>query len=60
MRAIEHDRGEVVVAPPLLKAMTRFAAAAPLTAAAVARRLGGDKITERIIDQLVAGRRRER
>jgi uncharacterized protein len=58
LRAIESDRGEVVVAPEPIRAMTRFAAAAPVTAAAAARLLGGDRITAKIIDQLVAGRRR--
>jgi len=59
LRAIDKDRGEVVVAPEPIRAMTRFAAAAPLTAARAARLVGGDRITAKIIDQLVAGRRRD-
>jgi uncharacterized protein len=58
VRAVERDRGEIVVAPPLTRAMTRFASAAPLTAAAIARRVGGDRITAKIIDDLAAGQRR--
>ncbi len=58
VRAIERDRGEIVVAPLLTRAMTRFAAAAPLTAAALARRVGGEQVTARIIGDLAAGQRR--
>jgi short-subunit dehydrogenase len=59
VRAIEDDRFEVVVAPEPIRTMTRFAAAAPVTAAIAARLVGGDRITAKIIDQLVAGRRRD-
>ncbi len=59
VRATESDRAEVVVAPEPIRSMTRFAAAAPVTAARAARLVGGDRITAQIIDQLVAGRRRE-
>ena len=57
VRAIEGDRAEIVIAPEPIRTMTRFAAAAPVTAARAARLVGGDKITAKIIDQLVAGRR---
>ncbi|HZO35535.1 MAG TPA: SDR family NAD(P)-dependent oxidoreductase [Solirubrobacteraceae bacterium] len=59
LRAIDKDRAEVVVAPEPIRTMTRFAAAAPMTAAVAARLVGGDRITAKIIDQLVAGRRRD-
>jgi short-subunit dehydrogenase len=46
--AIEHDRGEVVVAPPALRAGTAIAGVAPDLAARVQRRLGADRIAARI------------
>jgi short-subunit dehydrogenase len=59
VRAIERNRGEIVVAPPLTRVMTHVAAAAPQTAATFARLVGGDRITARIIADLTAGQRRE-
>jgi uncharacterized protein len=46
MRAIEHNRGEVDVAPIGLKAGTKVAGLAPDLAASVQRRLGGNRIAE--------------
>jgi short-subunit dehydrogenase len=51
VRAIEQDKGEIDVAPLGLRAGTTFAQIAPEISAKVAKRLGGDKVTE----QLVAG-----
>ncbi len=59
VHAIRRNRAEVLVAPRHVKAMSRFAAAAPVTAATVARWLGGDKITGEIIGGLAAGSRRD-
>jgi len=59
VKAIERNIGELVVAPPLTRVMTRFAVAAPRTAALLARRVGGDEITAKIIDGLAAGARRD-
>jgi short-subunit dehydrogenase len=59
VRSIERDRGEIVVAPPLTRVMTRFASAAPLTAAAFARRAGGEQVTAKIIGTLSDNARRE-
>jgi short-subunit dehydrogenase len=42
--AIEHDRGELDVAPVAIKLGSRFSALAPSVAARVQRRLGSDKI----------------
>jgi short-subunit dehydrogenase len=42
--AIEHDRGELDVAPIRLKLGTRFATVAPSVSARLQRRLGGEKI----------------
>jgi short-subunit dehydrogenase len=50
--AIERDRAELLVAPIGLRLMTRFAAAAPVTAARLARRVGGDRIAGRIVGRL--------
>ena len=44
VRAIEHDRGEIDVAPFGLRAGTLLAGIAPELAASVARRLGSDEI----------------
>ena len=46
LRAIEHNRGEVDVAPIGLKAGTKVAGLAPDLAASVQRRLGGHRIAE--------------
>jgi short-subunit dehydrogenase len=51
LRAIEQNKGEVDVAPLGMRAGTTFAQIAPEISAKVAKRLGGDKVTE----QLVAG-----
>jgi short-subunit dehydrogenase len=42
--AIEHDRGEVDVAPVRMKLGSRFSTVAPSLSARLQRRLGGDKI----------------
>jgi short-subunit dehydrogenase len=46
--AIEHDRAEVVVAPPFLRVGTAVAGLAPDVAARVQRRLGADRIASGI------------
>jgi short-subunit dehydrogenase len=46
LRAIEENRGEVDVAPIAMKAGTKAAGLAPELAAAVQRRLGGQRIAE--------------
>jgi short-subunit dehydrogenase len=51
VRAITQNRGEVDVAPLGMRAAATFASVAPGPAARIARRLGGDKLT----DELVAG-----
>jgi short-subunit dehydrogenase len=48
IEAIEHDRAEIAVAPPSQRMGATFAAMAPRVAAAVNRRLGGDRIAEAI------------
>jgi hypothetical protein len=42
--AIEHDRGEVDVAPLSIRLGTRVSALAPSLSARLQRRLGGEKI----------------
>ena len=54
--AIEHDRGEVDVAPIRMKLGTRFATLAPSVSARVQRRLGG----ERIAADMAAGQAEKR
>lgn len=49
LRAIEQDKGEVDVAPLGMRAGTTFASVAPSVAARVAKRLGGDKVTEQVV-----------
>jgi short-subunit dehydrogenase len=56
IRAITDDKGEVDVAPLGMRAGTTFASVAPSLAAKVAKRLGGDKVTE----QLVSGQSAKR
>jgi short-subunit dehydrogenase len=56
LRAITDDKGEVDVAPLGMRAGTTFASVAPSLAAKVAKRLGGDKVTE----QLVSGQSAKR
>lgn len=56
VRAIENNLGEVDVAPLLLRLTALFGGAAPGLAAAVQRRVGGDKVTE----QLAEGQRDKR
>jgi len=50
LRAIEHNRGEVVVAPLAMRAGTKFAEVAPATAARAAQRLGGDRVAQQLRD----------
>ncbi|MBA3808976.1 MAG: SDR family NAD(P)-dependent oxidoreductase [Solirubrobacterales bacterium] len=54
--AIEHNRGEIDVAPLALRASTTFAGMAPELAARIARKLGSDDITR----QMHAGQREKR
>lgn len=54
--AIEHNRGEVDVAPLALRASSIFGGVAPELAATLARRLGSDEITR----QMEAGQREKR
>jgi short-subunit dehydrogenase len=56
VRAITQDKGEVDVAPIGMRAGATFACVAPGLSAKVARRLGGDKVT----DQLVSGQESKR
>jgi short-subunit dehydrogenase len=56
VRAIEHNRGEIDVAPLPLRASTVFAGLAPELAGSVARRLGSENITR----ELEAGQREKR
>jgi short-subunit dehydrogenase len=46
LQAIEHDRGEIDVAPVGLKLGSLFGGVAPGLSATVTRRLGGDKVAE--------------
>jgi short-subunit dehydrogenase len=55
-RAIERNRAEVDVAPLGLRLLALLGGAAPSLAATIQRRIGGDKITE----QLVEGQRHKR
>ena len=50
LRAIEHNRGEVSVAPLAIRAGTKFAEIAPATAARAAQRLGGDQVAQQLRD----------
>lgn len=54
--AIEHNRGEIDVAPLALRASTTFAGMAPELAARIARKLGSDDITR----QMHSGQREKR
>jgi short-subunit dehydrogenase len=56
VKAIEDDKGELDVAPLSMRAGAVFASIAPGVSAKVAKRLGGDKVTE----QLVAGQASKR
>jgi hypothetical protein len=56
VRAIEKNLAEVDVAPLSLRLVAVFGGTAPSLAAAVQRRIGGDKITE----QLAEGQRYKR
>jgi uncharacterized protein len=49
LRAIRQDKGEIDVAPMGMRAGTAFASIAPEISAKVAKRLGGDKITEQLV-----------
>lgn len=48
--AIEHNRGEVTVAPLSVRAGTKLAELAPATAARLAARLGGDRVAQEMRD----------
>ncbi len=50
LRAIEQNRGEVVVAPLSMRAGSKFAELAPATAARAAARLGGDQVAQQLRD----------
>jgi short-subunit dehydrogenase len=50
IKAITNDRGELDVAPVGLRAGTAFAQLAPGISAKVAKRLGGDKVTEQLVN----------
>jgi uncharacterized protein len=56
LRAVKHDRAEVMVAPAFLRASTVFAGALPAAAAAISRRFGGDRIAA----DVAAGQREKR
>ncbi|HST54859.1 MAG TPA: SDR family NAD(P)-dependent oxidoreductase [Solirubrobacteraceae bacterium] len=55
-QAIEHNRGEIDVAPFTLRVSTMFAGIAPELAANMARRIGGDEVS-RQLDEGHAGKR---
>jgi short-subunit dehydrogenase len=50
VRAIEHNRGEVDVAPIPMRAGAVFASVAPGLAAKVAKRLGNDRVAEQLAE----------
>jgi short-subunit dehydrogenase len=50
LRAVERDQGEVQVAPLGLRVGASFAAVAPELAAAVSRRMGGDKLASELAE----------
>jgi short-subunit dehydrogenase len=50
IRAIEHDRSEIDVAPLPMRLGTAFAGVAPEVAAIVQRRLGANEVAQRITD----------
>ena len=52
--AIEHDRAEVVVAPPFLRFGSAVASLAPDVAARVQRRLGADRIASSVTSVVAA------
>ncbi|MCL2768752.1 MAG: SDR family NAD(P)-dependent oxidoreductase [Solirubrobacterales bacterium] len=54
--AIEHDRGEVDVAPLSLRASTVFAPLAPDVAARLTRMMGGDRVAEHMGEAQMAKR----
>ncbi len=49
VKAIKNDRGEIDVAPVGMRAGTAFAQLAPELSAKVAKRLGGDKVTQQLV-----------
>lgn len=59
VRGIERDRGEILVAPPIMRAMTHFAASAPGAAARIARIAGGERVTAKVTAQLEATQPRD-
>jgi short-subunit dehydrogenase len=56
VKAIEHNRGEIDVAPPPLRVSTTFASVAPELAQRLARRLGSDEVAR----GMEAGQRHKR
>lgn len=56
VKAIRNDRGEIDVAPAGMRAGTAFAQLAPGISAKVAKRLGGDKVTEQLVSGQAAKR----
>ena len=48
VHAIEHDRGELTVAPIAMRAGAKFAEVAPATAARVAAKLGGQDVADQL------------
>jgi short-subunit dehydrogenase len=50
VRAIVRDRGEVDVAPLAMRAGTTIASIAPAISARVAKRLGGDRVAQQLVD----------
>lgn len=49
-RAIERDRGEITVAPAVMRVMTTFAEVAPATSARLARIAGSEKVASEIAE----------
>jgi short-subunit dehydrogenase len=56
VKAIRSNRGELDVAPAGMRAGTAFAQLAPGLSAKVAKRLGGDKVTEQLVNGQAAKR----
>jgi short-subunit dehydrogenase len=56
VKAIKSNRGELDVAPVGMRAGTAFAQLAPEISAKVAKRLGGDKVTEQLVSGQAAKR----
>lgn len=56
VKAIKSNRGEIDVAPVGMRAGTAFAQLAPELSAKVAKRLGGDKVTQQLVSGQAAKR----